>query len=481
MLLAAFIVCCMQQAYAQTLPLCNVNTCYTADSCNATVNTQTYTYATVHNVYKSSTANVNLAIDIYSPCNLPVPIGSTPNPNTCTGCRRPFILLVHGGGFRGGCRNNMAPECIEFAKRGYIAATIDYRLGWVNGDEDLQNCNTGFCFNTGSCANNIDNNNCRPIYTDSNKFAVYRSLQDVHAAMRFIAHYASQLNIDTRYLYIGGQSAGSVAAVNIAYVNAAELSTALPGAASVLGKLDTAGNTFTDAFKIAGVYNNWGAVLDTSLITGTANRIPMIAFHGSDDGVVPYAHANFLSCPYYDSSYGSKLIYKRLTHQYPGLPVQLFSCVGGHGIFKDGDKAKYRILKAICFFRNAKLGNTDTVLVQRPEFEDDIPLDSLEKWFPLQCGSGSKARYVQQQVLEDEATLSVQGNSIYSVYTVQQQSRIEIVITDIMGRRISQDVFSKPAGSYSYLSAPVETPGIYIATVLINGRRVAVQKVPVNN
>jgi prepilin-type processing-associated H-X9-DG protein len=41
-------------------------------------------------------------------------------------------------------------------------------------------------------------------------FETYRALQDASAAMRFIVHFADNLNIDTNYLYIDGHSAGSI-------------------------------------------------------------------------------------------------------------------------------------------------------------------------------------------------------------------------------------------------------------------------------
>jgi pectinesterase len=41
---------------------------------------------------------------------------------------RPAIVFVHGGGWRTGVRANFAPLAIRMAERGYVAATIDYRL-----------------------------------------------------------------------------------------------------------------------------------------------------------------------------------------------------------------------------------------------------------------------------------------------------------------------------------------------------------------
>ncbi|MEJ7608749.1 MAG: alpha/beta hydrolase [Bryobacteraceae bacterium] len=41
---------------------------------------------------------------------------------------RPAVILVHGGGFRRGNRQSYLPLAIKLAERGYVAATVSYRL-----------------------------------------------------------------------------------------------------------------------------------------------------------------------------------------------------------------------------------------------------------------------------------------------------------------------------------------------------------------
>jgi pectinesterase len=57
----------------------------------------------------------DLKLDLY----LPKASGTAP---------RPAIVFVHGGGWRAGVRANFAPMAIRMAERGYVAATISYRL-----------------------------------------------------------------------------------------------------------------------------------------------------------------------------------------------------------------------------------------------------------------------------------------------------------------------------------------------------------------
>lgn len=49
----------------------------------------------------------------------------------------PVILFIHGGGWSYGNRTNYQYECIEAAKRGYIAITMDYRLTIPRYDQKI--------------------------------------------------------------------------------------------------------------------------------------------------------------------------------------------------------------------------------------------------------------------------------------------------------------------------------------------------------
>ena len=106
----------------------------------------------------------------------------------------------------------------------------------------------------------MQDDSCKAVYKDSLNFAMYRALQDAAAAMRFIVHYAVNLNINTNFLYIGGYSAGAIISANLCYMNQQELNLAMPGAHTVLGPRNLSGNSFTDSYKIAGLFNNWGVV-----------------------------------------------------------------------------------------------------------------------------------------------------------------------------------------------------------------------------
>jgi carboxylesterase type B len=87
--------------------------------------------------------------------------------------KRPLVVLVHGGEFKNGNRYDMQDYAESLAKKGYVTATIDYRLGWDNG--------------TGNCDGDLE----------SYRFASYRALQDVKASIRYLVANASAYRIDT--------------------------------------------------------------------------------------------------------------------------------------------------------------------------------------------------------------------------------------------------------------------------------------------
>jgi len=72
----------------------------------------------------ANNANEILIMDIYQPAG-------------DTASFRPLILWVHGGSFIGGTKNeqDVTNLSIAFAKRGYVCASISYRLGIPAGYE----------------------------------------------------------------------------------------------------------------------------------------------------------------------------------------------------------------------------------------------------------------------------------------------------------------------------------------------------------
>jgi hypothetical protein len=97
-------------------------------------------------------------MDIYTPlCNTNV---------------SPLVLVIHGGGFIAGDKNevNITKICKNYAERGYVAASINYRLGYVS-DDTTHSCNYPCLF-----------------ATDEAEWyrSYYRAIQDNKGATRFL-------------------------------------------------------------------------------------------------------------------------------------------------------------------------------------------------------------------------------------------------------------------------------------------------------
>ena len=196
-----------------------------------------------------------LKMDIYQPVN--------DNLN-----KRPVIIFAFGGGFVNGSRTeaSMVQLCQAFAKRGFVTASIDYRLGMNIGNEELS------------------------------KRAVYRALQDGRSAVRFFRKNADTYGVDANQIFISGHSAGAFLALQSVYLDKDSerpASTRNYLGRSDLGGLEAIGDSknYPDGTivngKANGVMSFAGALGDVNYIEGPSDVIG-VYFHSSDDNTVPY-------------------------------------------------------------------------------------------------------------------------------------------------------------------------------------------------
>lgn len=222
------------------------------------------------NIPFGSTTPQILKMDIYQPSGDSV-------------TQRPLIIWVHGGSFIGGTKADpdVVAFCQKFSKRGYVTASINYRLFYY----PLNDANQA-------------------------KKAVMRAVQDLKAAIRFFRKDAFSTNtyqIDTNNIFIGGSSAGALTALHLAYLDtdaefAAEIDT------TGLGGLEgTSGNP--------GYLSTAHAVVNLCGALGNANYLvpgdePLLSMHGTVDGTVPYATAPIPQVPSLtvDGSYSINLV-----------------------------------------------------------------------------------------------------------------------------------------------------------------------------
>lgn len=260
--------------------------------------------------------------------------------------KRPLVLVIHGGSFISGSKADLTFECIEFAKRGFISASINYRLGQTN------DCDAD------------------PYSTQK---AIYRAAQDANAAMRYIVSRATDIRLDTSYIFAGGESAGAATALNLAYMSFSEAQEIIPEATAELGHLDTSGNSLTETFSIKGVFNNWGAA--SLLLMKPDELVPTISFHATGDPIVSFDSTYISSCAGALMSYGSNQIHNYLNDY--GVCNQLnIRQSSQHGFYQDNAGSIFRVGKATCFFR--------TVLC------DDCSSYSTTEAIPAQCSATSE-------------------------------------------------------------------------------------------
>lgn len=257
----------------------------------------------------------------------------------------PFVVLFHGGGFSD-CStkdgNDSHTYCKTLARRGFVVFNVEYRRGRLK-----------------------DGNNISP----EQLLAAYRGVQDGRGAIRSIIKRQlkneTSFKIDTSQLYIGGNSAGAIMSLHIAFCDQQEMDEAFPriSDASILGPIDK-GDYYGSpdiAFSVKGVLSMWGALAGTSNDTGfpscikETDRIPVIAFHGELDKVVPcfVAKGNFsggeratvsqCGITYQLTSdsgfaywYGDAPVYERLKSL--NIPVQLYlDSDARHGLSRNAD------------------------------------------------------------------------------------------------------------------------------------------------
>ncbi|MBV1922717.1 MAG: carboxylesterase family protein [Flavobacteriaceae bacterium] len=225
---------------------------------------------------------------------------------------RPFILLIHGGGFTIGDKSSYAFECRALARRGYVVASMNYRLGY-----DQSN------------SSNLVN-------------ALYRAQQDVNAALRYVIEIAPILGIDTSWIFIGGGSAGSISSLFTTYMDQDDWNFLFPGIESNLGSINTSGNDFTHTFEINGLLNQWGSGPDIAMTPSELK--PMVSFHGALDQVVPIGEGGF-------GTIGSQLIHERLIDN--GICSDFtLDPQGNHVVYNTLEGRTFMMNRTSCFFKS---------------------------------------------------------------------------------------------------------------------------------
>ncbi|MGV9013856.1 MAG: T9SS type A sorting domain-containing protein [Flavobacteriales bacterium] len=335
-----------------------------------------------------------LLMRVYKPTSL---LSGDPLP-----AKLPFLLLLSGGGFlRGDHDLKQWPEA--FARRGFLVATIDYRVGWdVNGD-GLVNAQDD------SDDDDIDPSDC---VGDFNTFlrAVIRSANDADKAVRYILGNPALYPIDTALMYTGGPSAGgslglmmglSTEAERLALWdqlvmgsvplihNPCDMSVDPIPCLAMLNGTDTV-PWYDGNYRFRGVVNCWGQYLldlNSDAIQTAHGDVAIINFYGALDRVdPPYIGAGY-DCAGGAPGMGSIRIHEiQIAH---GNCSQLFDDPDAvhKAVFLDGtetstpleasilrnDRSLFVAKRACCFFKSAICGTPCS-------YPQAFVLDELKDW-----------------------------------------------------------------------------------------------------
>jgi dipeptidyl aminopeptidase/acylaminoacyl peptidase len=179
---------------------------------------------------------VALELDLYQPAG-------------DTLAKRPALVWVHGGGFTTGDKASGRAKATFFARLGYVAVSINYRLLSPDG-----------------CGGNPD-----PTPVCEN--AALAAQHDAQAAVRWLRANAATYRIDPDRIAMGGGSAGAVTSVLSATRSEDPGASGNPGFSSKIRA----------AVSVSG-----GMPTNDSINAGDA---PTLFIHGTKDTVVPYPWA----------------------------------------------------------------------------------------------------------------------------------------------------------------------------------------------
>ena len=272
---------------------------------------------TVYTIQSSFDVSYGTAIDFAgTERNLELDI-SWPTNDTVPACGRPLLVMVHGGAWIGGSKADGIPARIrkDFAKRGYVTASVNYRLGLFHTNRSI-NCN-------------IPDWNCFNM-TDSSEWyrANYRAIQDVHGAIRYLINRSAQYDIDPEQVFLIGESAGGFVAMGVGFIDDSTevlqtLVDSMPdapapnqlyenncikayGLAVDIDSMDlrrpalgpftgTLNLPLTQPYTIRGVGNIYGGAFNNYFASPDSNAPVLYFFHRPCDLIVPYNKSRLLA------------------------------------------------------------------------------------------------------------------------------------------------------------------------------------------
>ena len=388
---------------------------------------------------------------------------AVPEGDTIPLCGRPLLVAVHGGAFMLGSKADPVPQkwMKGFAKRGYVTASVNYRLGMIQTNNYIH-CNITQIFNTPwDCSNMQDTTEWYRAY--------FRAIQDVKGAIRFLVNKADQYQIDSRNVFVVGESAGGFIALGSAFLDTEaekllefsevtdavvpntlynsciqpygltvdSLNTTRPDLGDIKGSL----NPSILPYQIKGVGSFYGGMFQNLFLENNDVNPPAIyLFHQPNDLIVPYDYqqvlagyaycTTFFGCQYIVNRpfvYGGKGIKNLIDDLATDAPDYIFDstnnnadcnqqilnpALGGHQL----DNYWLRSLNMAEFFAT-KIDGSDgciTSILNHPSIESEVRIYPNPSFGNIVIDSGNKEK------IEEIALMNSLGQLVFSMKTEGQ-------------------------------------------------------------
>jgi len=201
---------------------------------------------------------IDLHLDLYEPGfdeNLPQ--------------RRPAILLIHGGSFQTGSKEDptLTSMASDLVSRGYVVAVMNYRL---QGDQPIPS----------SRVSHLPTQTGVP-FPEAQQIAAQAALDDAISAFNWLVKQADTYHISN--IGVIGSSAGAITAINLAYIS------------------DDFDINFPNRHWLSFVVDYWGGALlpldnaNEAVKSVDSGEAPLFIVHGTNDIIVPFNYSVLLN------------------------------------------------------------------------------------------------------------------------------------------------------------------------------------------
>ena len=389
-------------------------------------------------------------------------------------CLRPIMVLVHGGDWIGGSKEeiDLVYMSKELAKKGWVVANINYRLGTHKAS----------AYQMYALCNNTISQPCSYICDSSEIFrANFRAMQDTKGVIRFMKGRNLVDSSDINNVYIAGESAGGFVSLATAFTDSINEKPSdcfsIPDAPSPAASLipygcipvsnsllrpdlgDIEGDLHLGLYnsQVKGVGNFYGGVLDLNMLHQNSDTPIVYLFHQGSDVIAHYNYGPLLgriswecyaqtnlcqSYYFYPSGYGSEGIRQYFVSLGSASPFYqaeivnnysyLNNCLSnGHAI----DNIQFRLQNMTDFFA-AKISNSG-----------NNPTDN--------CLSSGIINY------SENSGIRIYPSPAESFITIHSRENIaegDFKIFDILGHCILKDSFS---GHFKEVKIEKLTSGVY--------------------